>query len=215
MSEVIHASTDAGVSPAVADAMARLQVPITVEQWAALEEFRYFDLIEGRVKEKPDVAFWHEFLLLDLPRYLENFVRDHDLGKLVCSNAPLRISSHHGRRPDIFFIPKTLLHKVGKNLFNGVPPLVIEILSPNSITEDRVQKRREYAQFGIGEYWIVDFPNRAIEVYSLRQTADGTYDYELVAVARGNDVFRPVFFPGLEIPLAELWPTEFENRTDD
>ncbi|MBI3461534.1 MAG: Uma2 family endonuclease [Planctomycetes bacterium] len=213
MSEVIHASTESGFSPA--DAIARLKTPITVEQWAGLEEFRYCDLIEGCVKEKPNVAFWHEFLLLDLLGWLDNYVRGHDLGRLVCSNAPLRISAYHGRRPDIFFIPKELFHRVGKNLFNGVPPLVIEILSPNSITEDRVHKRREYAQLGIGEYWIVDFPNRTVEVYSLRQLGDGTRDYELVATARGNDVFRPAFFPGLDIPLADIWPTEFENRTDD
>ena len=215
MSEVIHPSTESGVSPVVADAIARLQAPITVEQWAEPEEFRYSDLIEGCVKEKPNVAFWHEFLLLDLLRYLENYVRDHKLGRLVCSNAPLRISSYHGRRPDIFFIPKALFHKVGKNLFNGVPPLVIELLSTHSIAEDRVHKRREYAQLGIGEYWIVDFPNRAIEVYALRTLADGTRGYALVPMARGDEVFRPVFFSGLEIPLADLWPTEFENRTDD
>lgn len=215
MSEITHVNTESAVTRPVADVIAQLNAPVTVEQWAAMEELRSHDLIAGRVKEKPDVAFWHEWLLLDLLWFLENHVRGRDLGKLVCSNAPLRISAFHGRRPDIFFIPKSLFHQVGKDLFNGVPPLVIEVLSPNSITEDRVHKRRDYAQLGIAEYWIVDFPKRTVEVYSLRQLGDGTRDYELVATARDNDVFRPAFFPGLEIPLADIWPTEFENRTDD
>ena len=32
--------------------------------------------------------------------------------------------------------------------------------------------------------------------------------------AKGDEVFRPTLFPGLEIPLDEVWPVEFEHRTD-
>jgi hypothetical protein len=37
----------------------------------------------------------------------------------------------------------------------------------------------------------------------------------LSEVAEGEAVFRPALFPGLEIPLGAIWPTEFEHRTDD
>ncbi|MGE3808480.1 MAG: hypothetical protein AB7K24_27770 [Gemmataceae bacterium] len=69
------------------------------------------------------------------------------------------------------------------------------------------------ARLGVAEYWLVDFPARAIEIYCL-DTAGKKPKYELKEKVTGP-VFRPEFFPGLEIPLAEIWPTEFENRTDE
>lgn len=36
-------------------------------------------------------------------------------------------------------------------------PLVVEIISPNSATEDYTDKLREYEALGISEYWTVDY----------------------------------------------------------
>lgn len=161
------------------------------------------------------MAVWHDILLIDLLGFLKIYIDAGELGKLVGATTPLKISAYRGRKPDIFFIPKSLYRFVGKNLFKGIPPLVIEILSPSTEREDRIAKRQEYARLGIGEYWIVDFPNRRVEVYRLRKRGKGTRRYELMQAASGSDVFRPGFFPGLEIPLAKIWPEEFEDRTDE
>jgi Uma2 family endonuclease len=192
-----------------------LKPPITVEQWGELNDKNHYDLVAGHLKERPNVAFWHEILLLNLAVYLHRYVDEQGLGLLVSSNAKLKISKFGGREPDIFFIPKSMFRLVGKNLFKGVPPLVIEVLSPTSEHEDRIEKRREYAELGVSQYWIVDFSNRRIEVYELREQKGGSSDYEVADTSSGSDIFRPVLFPGLEIPLAKIWPTEFEDRSDD
>jgi len=184
--------------------------PIDVREWAALEGRPRCELVGGRLKEKPAVAFWHEILLMHLGRFLVNYVTEHRRGLIVTGNARLRISDVGGREPDLFWITEDLLHRVGKNLFKGVPPLVVEIVSPSSEREDRVEKRRDYAGLGVGQYWIVDFRARKIEVYSLRGD-----DYELAELVQGDETFRPSLFPGLEIPLGEVWPVDFEDRTDD
>lgn len=196
-------------------ALKTAQTPITVEQWGEMKGPPHYDLVAGELKERPDVAFWHEILLGHLYRYLANYVYEHQIGIVVSSNAKLKISKYHGRQPDIFYIPKELCHLVGKSLFLGVPPLVIEILSPSNEDEDRGAKSEEYAQLGIGQYWIVDFFQRSIEIYSLGRGADDTQAYQLTETVKGDATFRPAMFPDLEIPLKEVWPTEFENRTDE
>lgn len=193
-----------------------LTPPITVKEWGEIDDRPRYDLVDGQLSEKPPVAYWHEILLLGLSNFILTYIRAHNLGHVVISNAKLKISDSGGREPDLFFVPTDQYHLVGKNLFKGIPPLVAEVLSPSNEREDRVAKFREYAQLGIGEYWIIDFANRRIEIYRLQTQPDGSRGYALAETVEGeNTIFRPSFFPGLEIPLAEVWPTEFEHRTDD
>ncbi|MEM6312541.1 MAG: Uma2 family endonuclease [Planctomycetota bacterium] len=82
-----------------------------------------------------------------------------------------------------------------------IPPTVgIESISQGHERRDRVEKRREYAAFGIPNYWIVDYFTRRLDILTL----DGT-DYRDEAVGTDDDVLKPACFPGLEVNLTELW----------
>jgi Uma2 family endonuclease len=68
--------------------------------------------------------------------------------------------------------------------------LVIEVVSPGTVTADLVDKRALYARLGIQQYWIIrmtsdDGPARSIEM--LRLTADGTYVTERAALRAHGD----------------------------
>ncbi|MFE3057956.1 Uma2 family endonuclease [Nocardia sp. NPDC059239] len=77
--------------------------------------------------------------------------------------------------------------------------LVVEVVSPNTISADLVEKRAEYARLGIQHYWIVrmvqdDGPVTSIEM--LRLAADGTYIRETTALrARGDAMAVDVLDP--------------------
>jgi Uma2 family endonuclease len=43
--------------------MAERNPPVTVEQWGQLDGETRYDLIDGHLRERPEVAFWHEILL--------------------------------------------------------------------------------------------------------------------------------------------------------
>jgi len=171
----------------------------------------FYELVDGQLKEKLELSVWHDFLLFDLAAFLVTHIKAHGLGQIGGATTKVRISALGGRMPDLFLIPRDQYHLVGRNVFRGVPPFVAEILSPSTERVDRTEKRNEYARLGIGQYWLIDFPNRAIEIYHLRDLPEGGRAYELMETISGDDVFRPSLFPGVDIPLAEVWPTEFEN----
>jgi Uma2 family endonuclease len=82
---------------------------------------------------------------------------------------------------------------------NGLQPdLVAEVLSPSTAARDRGVKRRRYAAAGVPHYWILD-PD-TLEAYRLREGG-----YDLIGTFSRGTTFTPELFPGLEIPIDELW----------
>jgi len=49
----------------------------------------------------------------------------------------------------------------------GAPDWVVEVLSPPTAGQDRVQKRRLYEQAGVLEYWLIQPADRILTIYRL------------------------------------------------
>jgi Uma2 family endonuclease len=82
-----------------------------------------------------------------------------------------------------------------------VPPsIVIESLGPGHERHDRDVKRKWYAEFGVSHYWLLDAYERTLELLVLRAGA-----YEVAATARDDGEVLPPSFPGLAIPLGQVW----------
>jgi Uma2 family endonuclease len=105
------------------------------------------------------------------------------------------LGGFQSRVPDI----SVSKHRPKRHFRVGAPPeLVIEILSTRRGNVERTEKLEDYALAGIGEYWIVDPFNRAVEVYVLQSG-----EYRLQHVATGT--ITPQEFPGVLVDLASLW----------
>ena len=77
-----------------------------------------------------------------------------------------------------------------------VPELVVEVVSPGSRDRDHVEKREEYLQFGILEYWIIDRDRQAL--FALRRSR-GRWAERVVT---REQVYDTPLFPGLAFSLA-------------
>ena len=88
---------------------------------------------------------------------------------------------------------------VGERILEGVPAIVVEILSTDR-SRDLARKRQVYAEAGIPEYWILDHQNDTALQLELH---DGEYAQRaLLAV---NDSLTTPLLPGLAIPLADVF----------
>jgi len=104
--------------------------------------------------------------------------------------------------PDVFFVRRSHEHIITADAVEGVPDLVIEILSPSNRREDLPGGERWdlYVRFGVPAYWTVDPAARTVTQYERRAGL-------LVEVARlglGEDLRSPLF-PGITLPVAELF----------
>jgi Uma2 family endonuclease len=78
--------------------------------------------------------------------------------------------------------------------------LIVEVAN-SSQQKDRHVKGKLYAESGVSEYWLVDVPARAVEVY--RAPNGGAYTS--VEVRRPGDDLALVQFPDVTLGVAELF----------
>jgi Uma2 family endonuclease len=80
--------------------------------------------------------------------------------------------------------------------------LLIEV-AESSLAYDCGEKADLYASAGIADYWVVNIPDRRVEVF--RQPRNGHYTSHVVLQAQ--DEVHPLAFPEVTLPVAMLFPT--------
>ena len=61
-------------------------------------------------------------------------------------------------------------------------------------------KMRRSARASVPNYWIMDPESRALEAYGVTEQG-----YDLLGTYGPGSTFHPPLFPGLEIPIDDLW----------
>ena len=79
--------------------------------------------------------------------------------------------------------------------------LVIEV-ADSSLARDRGVKASLYAAAGLAESWVVNLPDRSLEIR--RVPRDGSY--ASLVVLKPGDEARPLAFPDIALPVARLFP---------
>ena len=65
--------------------------------------------------------------------------------------------------PDVFVVCDP--DKQSKKGINGAPDFVLEVVSPSSVTRDKIIKAGKYLAAGVREYWIVEPDKKMLIVY--------------------------------------------------
>ena len=133
----------------------------------------------------------HQNILVFLTKLLGGFVDFFNLG--VVRVAPFEVKlwpNGPSREPDILFLQQSKVAQLTAKRLEGPPDLVVEIISPSSVREDRVRKFREYEQAGVTEYWLIDSRPRQqqADFYLLSEAGD----YESAALDEVGCYHSPV-----------------------
>lgn len=116
-------------------------------------------------------------------------------------------SAEYVTHPDHSFILSGREDILGERAVEGVPDLVVEVLSPSTRAEHAPSGaiRSAYELFGIPQYWLVDPGLRTIEQYTLLGAPYQTGQYGEAVVLHDSDVLTSTLFPGVTLPVATVF----------
>jgi Uma2 family endonuclease len=136
-----------------------------------------------------EFAFW-------LRSVVHAFVQRHDLGRVKGPDFMVRLARRRRRRiPDLLFVSKGRQEIILRNHVEGPPDLIMELVSPDSVSRDWRDKYLDYQAAGVREYWVIDRLSSRVEVYSLGR--GGKYK----PIAEQNGKLHSVVLKGFHLRL--------------
>ena len=135
----------------------------------AKEDGWNYELIEGIIMMSPRPALEHQRISGNIYFELRNALKNSHCKPIQEIDLVLE---KNNLIPDLAIICNDDLQ--GKR-YEKAPLIVIEIISPSSVSRDYVTKRYKYAQLGIREYWIVSPEEKCIDVFDF--TTDTHMNY--------------------------------------
>jgi len=160
---------------------------------------RIIELSEGEFIMPPHPTETHQRVLARLYRAMDSFIQQHDLGIIRFSALPVRLWPGKIREPDILFVSHAHADRIGEQCY-GPPDLVVEVISPSTRRTDQLEKRQEYAQAGIAEYWLVDPDPQIIEVLTLTEGV-----YTLMGQFRAGQTAHSQVLEGFRVTVDEVF----------
>jgi len=186
-----------------------------VQEWPPQGEWTYddyarlpndgwkYEVMRGELYMSPAPSPRHQRTALRLSSEMERFVEQHQMGEIFISPIDVILPRGLGTpvQPDILFIRRDNRHIIGETTIDGVPELVVEILSPSNWVDDRRTKFAVYAEAGIAEYWIIDPRTVTVEVYQLRGER-----YELLESYAAGETVSSIVLDGFSVAVDRIIP---------
>jgi Uma2 family endonuclease len=127
------------------------------------------------------------------------------LGVVLGPDSLIHLAPGRKCAPDVFFIRQERMPMPLPKEFEGVPDLVVEVLSPSNRRYDLRDKRLIYREAGVGEVWFIDAALRQI-ILDRRQV--GSYTEDIIPAGRVSSAVLPGFW----LDASWLWATPLPNR---
>ena len=142
---------------------------LTYEEYLKSPEIKQrYEIVDGQLIIAPSPTLQHQTILRQLFLLVDRFVTEHQLGEVwfapldvLIQREPLRT-----RQPDLLFVSN---ERAGilRDIVEGPPDLVVEILSPANTRTGLEEKLADYGRLGVNECWLVSPQARSVEVLRL------------------------------------------------
>lgn len=173
----------------------------TETEFFELHSNRMVELTDGKLEVLPMPTWLHQLLVDFLCEVAKRSVQAAGVGgRVLQAPLPVRLFSKTIREPDVMYFAPGSEPDDLRSYPNRVD-LAMEVVSEGAEAHrrDYLDKRRDYAQAGVAEYWIVDPEQETILVLVLDGDSYQTHgEFGRGAVASGK------LIPGLQVDVNEL-----------
>lgn len=159
---------------------------------------RPVEYTDGHLDFLPMPTPRHQAILKVLLFLLDAYLRPLG-GNVLFSPLRLHIGPGKFREPDLLVVRSADDARCGERFWTGAD-LVMEVVSPDDPDRDLVEKRRDYAEGKIPEYWIVDPREETITVL-----VRGKKNYRKHGVFRRGQQATGVVLDDFTVEVAEVF----------
>ena len=173
----------------------------TYDAWVQLpEEGTRYEVIDGVLYVTPLPSTTHQFTVGSLSRLVSIFADAGNLG-VALEFVGVRLPAQPVPfTPDIVYVSAARKQIIGTQYIEGVPELIVEVLSANTWDYDRIEKFQVYQTAGVPEYWIVDYRAKTVEVFVLEQG-----EYTLIGKWGVGDSAESRVLVGFKVAVADIF----------
>ncbi|HXO40266.1 MAG TPA: Uma2 family endonuclease [Thermoanaerobaculia bacterium] len=187
--------------------MATTSTRLTYADLVAMpEDGKRHELIDGEHYVTPSPTLRHQLVLGNLHLDLGGYVEANGIGKTFFAPLDVILSDYDVVEPDLLFVSRERLARIGGPYIHAAPDLAVEVLSPGTRRIDATQKLRVYEKFGVAEYWMIDPEAEWVEVH--RASSAGGHALHQIARLlreRGDGPLTSPLFPGFALQLDRLF----------
>ena len=141
---------------------------LTYQDYLNMDGDERYELIDGELILIPSPNQAHQTSSISLGSAMHIFSKANGLGIVLLAPFDVLLSDTDVVQPDIMFVSREREEIITYANIRGAADLVVEILSPSSVSRDWGAKMALYAEHGVKEYWIVDPMRRVVWLMLLR-----------------------------------------------
>lgn len=169
-----------------------------------IDEGFFYELLNGEIMQRSAPALSHQRVAKLIFKKLDAFVEKEKKGEVFFAPLDVVLDNYNVLQPDLVFVSEKNSEILFGDYVNGIPDLVVEIISPSSVSRDRIEKKNIYEKFGIPEFWLVDPKNEMIEILVLNKEKN----YEHFSYANESGKVKSKILKGFELDLATLFEAQ-------
>lgn len=148
----------------------------TAADWEQLpDDGQRYEIIDGVLYMSTAPSPAHQLIVLEIVAALREQVGVPGIAIILTVPVGLFMPGGDPVQPDILVLHAEDRQLIGPRRIEGVPALLVEVLSPSNAEYDLVVKRAAYARAGVPEYWSARPGARDVLVHSEPEPATGQY----------------------------------------
>lgn len=161
------------------------------------------EIINGELYVVPSPIPNHQRISRNLELLLIEFFHKNEIGEVLDAPIDVLLSVKDVVIPDLIVVSNENKNIIKDKNVQGIPDLVIEILSSNK-DHDLIKKKNLYEQYHVPEYWIINPVEQSIEIYYFTNPDSKTYSKTNKYYI--NDTISSIQFKDLSIKLKSVFP---------